>query len=556
MNNRGRQIYKPEFRFGLGGVSLGNEFNKHTDKDAEATLDAAWAVGVRYFDVAPWYGFGLSERRFGHFLHNQKREDYLLSSKVGKLFKASKNNKHAEIYPLSNSPNDIVFDYTADGVRRSIEDSLQRLGVDSLDVAFVHDISPDFAFFPDGWQEQYEIARKGAFPALSKMRDEGIIRAWGIGVNTPLPILKVMEDADPDVCLCARQYSLVDHRLLAAGALNGRPELVPGELRPVGVLRLGAVLHAVGAVPDDGHLEPGREVRHRAPDPRLAAVRREHMALRADPRREPLGPARRARGGQPPAPGLPRPERHDQDRRTRRCRRGPSRLHHWRLGQVSPRGGHVRDSLADDEDRRARRLPGRGAGAPPTGAPDGRRRVDGVHATLADETRSRRGCGTSTSSAMRERTPFPRSAARRLPKPAPARHHRHPQRRHRPAARESGSWSAAPRLAGRHRRADLGPDPRAARASRARTAPYARGGWQPTLGAELAGKTLGLVGLGQLGEGWRRWPDVRHARARVEPEPDGGARRRTRRRGRERDDCSATPTSSRCTSCSASARAG
>jgi hypothetical protein len=135
MNNRARQIYKPEFRFGLGGVSLGNEFNKHTDKDAEATLEAAWAVGVRYFDVAPWYGFGLSERRFGHFLHNQKREDYLLSSKVGKLFKASKHNKHAEIYPLSDSPNDIVFDYTANGVRRSIEDSLQRLGVDSLDVA-------------------------------------------------------------------------------------------------------------------------------------------------------------------------------------------------------------------------------------------------------------------------------------------------------------------------------------------------------------------------------------------------------------------------------------
>jgi D-threo-aldose 1-dehydrogenase len=145
MPNRAQQIFKPEFRFGLGGVSLGNEFNKHTDKDAEGTLEAAWEMGVRYFDVAPWYGFGLAERRFGHFLHNKKREDYLLSSKVGKLFKASKNNRHAEIYPLSDSPNDIVFDYTADGVRRSIEDSLQRLGVDSLDVAFVHDISPDFA---------------------------------------------------------------------------------------------------------------------------------------------------------------------------------------------------------------------------------------------------------------------------------------------------------------------------------------------------------------------------------------------------------------------------
>jgi D-threo-aldose 1-dehydrogenase len=237
MNDRAKKIFRPEFRFGLGGVSLGNEFNKHTDKEAEATLEAAWAIGVRYFDVAPWYGFGLAERRFGHFLHNQKRDDYVLSSKVGKLFKASKTNRHADIYPLSDSPNDIVFDYTADGVRRSIEDSLQRLGIDSLDIAFVHDISPDFAFFPNGWEEQYEIARKGAFPALSKMRDEGIIRAWGIGVNTPLPILKVMEDADPDVCLCARQYSLTDH----ANAVN---ELFPAVRNKNVSLVIGSPLNA------------------------------------------------------------------------------------------------------------------------------------------------------------------------------------------------------------------------------------------------------------------------------------------------------------------------
>jgi D-threo-aldose 1-dehydrogenase len=149
MPNRAQEIFKPQFRFGLGGVSLGNEFNKHTDKEADATLEAAWEVGVRYFDVAPWYGFGLAERRFGRLLHGKKRSEYLLSSKVGKLFKASKNNRHAEIYPLSDSPNDIVYDYTADGVRRSIEDSLQRLGVDSLDIAFVHDISPDFAYFSE-----------------------------------------------------------------------------------------------------------------------------------------------------------------------------------------------------------------------------------------------------------------------------------------------------------------------------------------------------------------------------------------------------------------------
>ncbi|ATI79929.1 aldo/keto reductase [Sphingobium yanoikuyae] len=209
--NRAQKIFKPEFKFGLGGVPLGNEFGKHTDKDAEATLEAAWDAGIRYYDVAPWYGFGLSERRFGHFLHNKNRDDYLLSSKVGKLFKASRHNQHADVFPMSDSPNDLVVDYTADGVRRSIEDSLQRMGVSHLDIAFVHDLSPDFAYFPNGWEEQYEIARRGAFPALSRMREEGIIRAWGVGVNTPYAILKVIEDADPDVCLCARQYSLIDH---------------------------------------------------------------------------------------------------------------------------------------------------------------------------------------------------------------------------------------------------------------------------------------------------------------------------------------------------------
>jgi D-threo-aldose 1-dehydrogenase len=211
MATRAQEIFKPQFKFGMGGVPLGNEFDKHTDKDAEATLEAAWDVGVRYFDVAPWYGFGLSERRFGHFLHNKNRDDYVLSSKVGKLFRASKTNRHADVFPMSDSPNDLVIDYTADGVRRSIEDSLQRMGVSHLDIAYVHDLSPDFAYFPNGWEEQYEIARKGAFPALTKMREEGIIRAWGVGVNTPYAILKVIEDADPDVCLCARQYSLIDH---------------------------------------------------------------------------------------------------------------------------------------------------------------------------------------------------------------------------------------------------------------------------------------------------------------------------------------------------------
>ena len=209
-DNKGH--YRPPFRFAMGGVPLGNEFAVVTDKDAYATIEAAWAAGVRYYDLAPWYGLGLAERRYGSFLHNKNRSEYVVSTKVGKLLKASKTAKSREYFPFSPSPNDVVYDYTASGVRRSIEDSLQRLGIDSLDIAFVHDISPDNKYLPTPWQEQFEIARKGAFPELTRMREEGLIKGWGIGVNTPEPILRLFDVADPDVCLLASQYSLIDHK--------------------------------------------------------------------------------------------------------------------------------------------------------------------------------------------------------------------------------------------------------------------------------------------------------------------------------------------------------
>jgi D-threo-aldose 1-dehydrogenase len=208
---RAEQIFSEEFRFGLGGVPLGNEFEVVTDEDAEETLKASWDGGVRYYDVSPWYGLGLAERRFGRFLHRQPRGSYLLSTKVGKLLKASPDNRGRELFPYAGSPNDVVFDYTADGVRRSIEDSLQRLGIDRIDIVFVHDISPDKKLLPSPWTEEFDVALKGAFPALSKMRDEGMIRAWGVGVNCPEPLSRVMREADPDVCLLASQYSLIDH---------------------------------------------------------------------------------------------------------------------------------------------------------------------------------------------------------------------------------------------------------------------------------------------------------------------------------------------------------
>lgn len=198
-------------RFGLGGVPFGNEFAYVTDELAYATIEAAWNAGVRYYDTSPWYGLGLAERRLGRFLHRQARDAYLLSSKVGKLLTASRQNDAKKYFPFTSSPNNLRYDYTADGVRRSIEDSLQRLGVDALDVVFVHDLSPDNPWLPGPWEEQFEIAQKGAFPALSKMREEGLIKAWGLGVNSPEPILRLMDVADADICLLARQYSLIAH---------------------------------------------------------------------------------------------------------------------------------------------------------------------------------------------------------------------------------------------------------------------------------------------------------------------------------------------------------
>jgi len=197
--------------FGLGGVPFGNEFAYVTDEIAYATIEAAWAAGVRYYDTSPWYGLGLAERRLGGFLHRQTRGEYVLSSKVGKLLTASRQNHAKQYFPFTPSPNNLHYDYTADGVKRSIEDSLQRLGVDALDVVFVHDLSPDNPWLPGPWEEQFEIARNGAFPALSTMRDEGVIRGWGLGVNSPEPILRLMDVADANVCLLARQYSLIDH---------------------------------------------------------------------------------------------------------------------------------------------------------------------------------------------------------------------------------------------------------------------------------------------------------------------------------------------------------
>lgn len=206
--------FRPSTRLGLGGVAIGNGFAATSDLAAQQTLQAAIEAGIRYFDTSPWYGLGLSERRFGHSLHalntDSSAEQYVISTKVGRILKASQ--QPPKTMWQQPSPFDYEYDYSAAGVRRSIEDSLQRLGVAQIDIVYIHDLSPDNEKdLGMPWQQRFEQAQEGAMPELTRMREEGIIKAWGFGVNCPEPVLKALEVADPDIFLLACQYSLLDH---------------------------------------------------------------------------------------------------------------------------------------------------------------------------------------------------------------------------------------------------------------------------------------------------------------------------------------------------------
>ncbi len=209
-NPAGGPRYRPTSRVGLGCAPIGNNWAVVTEDDARATIEAAWDGGMRLFDTSPWYGLGRSERRLGHVLGQKPRDEYVVSSKVGRLLTATRETP--EVSWKDPPPFDYRYDYSAAGTRRSIEDSLQRMGLDAIDIVLIHDLSPDNADMGERWTEYFEQARTGAFVELTKMREEGLIKAWGMGVNTPDPALRAIEVADPDIFLLACQYSLLDHQ--------------------------------------------------------------------------------------------------------------------------------------------------------------------------------------------------------------------------------------------------------------------------------------------------------------------------------------------------------
>lgn len=201
---------------GYGGAPLGNMFRNIPEEEALGTVAFAWEQGIRYFDTAPFYGAGLSEVRMGSVLSKHRRDEYVLSTKVGRIILDELETEERQLGEKGGlfehgCPNKIVHDYTEKGAMKSIEDSCKRLGVDRLDFVWVHDIAQDF--HGDAWLSMFETARTGAFRALSRLCAEGTIKAWGLGVNKvePCEIALDLSECRPNALLLAGRYTLLDH---------------------------------------------------------------------------------------------------------------------------------------------------------------------------------------------------------------------------------------------------------------------------------------------------------------------------------------------------------
>lgn len=228
-------------RLGFGAAGIGNLYRAMDDSLALATVEAAWRGGVRYFDTAPHYGLGLSERRLGAALADKPRDSYLLSSKVGRLVVPNPVPTADDSASGFDVPGELTrqWDPSESGVQRSIEESLQRLGVDRIDIAYLHD--PDVYDLDAGIRE--------ALPALVKLRSEGVIGAIGVGTNSAEAAGECLRRADLDLLMLAGRYTLLEQPALV--------ELLPSCLeRGVGVVNVGVYnsgLLAKPEVPDDAH---------------------------------------------------------------------------------------------------------------------------------------------------------------------------------------------------------------------------------------------------------------------------------------------------------------
>ncbi len=203
----------PSTRFGFGASGLGTLTWDIPDDVAQAILEEAWAGGIRYYDTSPLYGFGLSELRLGRFLRNVPREDYLLSTKVGRYFVAPKRGEPVSrggwIRPQPLKP---VLDYSYDGLMRSLEQSVNRLGQGVIDIVYIHDL--DRRNLGADFDRHYKTAMDSGFKALDELRRSGDIKAIGAGLNEADVATDLISDCDLDLVMLAGRYTLLEQPAL------------------------------------------------------------------------------------------------------------------------------------------------------------------------------------------------------------------------------------------------------------------------------------------------------------------------------------------------------
>jgi D-threo-aldose 1-dehydrogenase len=198
---------------GLGTAPIGNQFRFVPEADARAVIDGAWDAGLRYFDTAPFYGHGLSEYRLGEGLRWRPRDEYVLSTKVGRLLAPRPRNQVKSSFWVDPAPFEVIHDYGYDATMRSLEDSLQRMGLERIDIAFIHDID-NFSHAPDAQRAHFRTAMDGAYKALDKLRSEGAVKAIGVGCNEWQVCEAALRERDFDCFLLAGRYTLLEQDAL------------------------------------------------------------------------------------------------------------------------------------------------------------------------------------------------------------------------------------------------------------------------------------------------------------------------------------------------------
>jgi D-threo-aldose 1-dehydrogenase len=200
---------------GFGTAPIGNLFRAVSEQDAQATLAAAWAMGMRYFDTAPLYGAGLAETRLNHFLRGKPRNQYIVSTKVGRLLQVTSPKQRLGIGKFFDIPSRReVYDYSYDGIMRSLDFSLERLGLDSVEILFVHDIDIFNHGTAQARDAHVETLMKSGYKALVKLRDEKVIKAFGGGVNEWEVCEILAGRGDFDLFLLAGRYTLLEQKAL------------------------------------------------------------------------------------------------------------------------------------------------------------------------------------------------------------------------------------------------------------------------------------------------------------------------------------------------------